>query len=100
MLFGSRLLLGMGEGGGFPAATKAVAEWFPMRERATAMGIAEANMTSFAAGLSLTGKIPFTNSFAVFAAGRAYDQIRQGICIPGLKAVASDRESRRSTHWL
>ncbi len=48
------------------------------------MGIAEANMTSFAAGLSLAGKIPFTNSFAVFAAGRAYDQIRQGICIPGL----------------
>jgi transketolase len=48
------------------------------------MGIAEANMTSFAAGLSLTGKIPFTNSFAVFAAGRAFDQIRQGVCIPGL----------------
>jgi transketolase len=48
------------------------------------MGIAEANMTSFAAGLSLTGKIPFTNSFAVFAAGRAFDQIRQGICIPAL----------------
>ncbi|MGA2542169.1 MAG: MFS transporter [Verrucomicrobiota bacterium] len=34
-----RLLLGMGEGGGFPAATRAVAEWFPVRERATAMGI-------------------------------------------------------------
>jgi transketolase len=48
------------------------------------MGISEANMTSFAAGLSLAGKIPFTNSFAVFAAGRAYDQIRQGICIPRL----------------
>jgi len=48
------------------------------------MGIAEANMTSFAAGLALEGKIPFTNSFAVFAAGRAYDQIRQGICIPAL----------------
>jgi transketolase len=48
------------------------------------MGIAEANMTSFAAGLSLAGKTPFTNSFAVFAAGRAFDQIRQGICIPGL----------------
>lgn len=45
------------------------------------MGIAEANMTSFAAGLSLTGKVAFTNSFAVFAAGRAYDQIRQGIAI-------------------
>ncbi len=53
-------------------------------ERYFEMGIAEANMTSFAAGLSLTGKIPFTNSFAVFASGRAYDQIRQGICIPGL----------------
>ena len=57
-------------------------EAFP--ERFFEMGIAEANMTSFAAGLSLTGKIPFTNSFAVFAAGRAYDQIRQGVCIPGL----------------
>jgi transketolase len=45
------------------------------------MGIAEADMVSFAAGLSLTGKIPFVNSFAVFAAGRPYDQIRQGICI-------------------
>ena len=54
-------------------------------ERFFEMGIAEANMTSFAAGLSLTGKIPFTNSFAVFAAGRAFDQIRQGICIPALK---------------
>jgi transketolase len=53
-------------------------------ERYFEMGIAEANMTSFAAGLSLVGKIPFTNSFATFAAGRAYDQIRQGICIPGL----------------
>lgn len=45
------------------------------------MSIAEANMTSVAAGLSLTGKIPFTNSFAVFSAGRAYDQIRQTIAI-------------------
>ncbi len=57
-------------------------EAFP--ERFFEMGIAEANMTSFAAGLALTGKIPFTNSFAVFAAGRAFDQIRQGICIAGL----------------
>src|SRR5512141_1716294 len=53
-------------------------------ERFFEMGIAEANMTSFAAGLCLAGKIPFTNSFAVFAAGRAFDQIRQGVCIPGL----------------
>ncbi|MCJ7449305.1 MAG: transketolase family protein [Bacteroidales bacterium] len=53
-------------------------------ERFFEMGIGEANMTSFAAGLSLTGKIAFTNSFAVFAAGRAFDQIRQGISIPKL----------------
>lgn len=42
MLAGSRLLLGIGEGGGFPAATRAVAEWFPTDERATAMGIINA----------------------------------------------------------
>jgi transketolase len=48
------------------------------------MGIAEANMTGFAAGLSLTGKVAFTNSFAVFAAGRSYDQIRQSVCLPKL----------------
>src|SRR5687767_1940138 len=38
----SRFLLGAGEGGGFPAATKAVAEWFPARARSTAMGIINA----------------------------------------------------------
>ena len=42
MLAASRFLLGLGEGGGFPAATKAVAEWFPMRERSTAMGLINA----------------------------------------------------------
>jgi ACS family hexuronate transporter-like MFS transporter len=42
MLVVSRLLLGMGEGGGFPAATRAVAEWFPVTERSTAMGIINA----------------------------------------------------------
>src|ERR1700736_814516 len=42
MLAASRFLLGMGEGGGFPAATKAVAEWFPTSERSTAMGIINA----------------------------------------------------------
>lgn len=47
-------------------------------------GIAEANMTSVAGGLSRVGKIPFTNSFAVFSAGRAYDQIRQSIAIGNL----------------
>ena len=48
------------------------------------MGIAEQNMISTAAGLSIAGKIPFVNTFAVFAAGRGYDQIRQSICIPRL----------------
>ncbi|MFH1880862.1 MAG: transketolase C-terminal domain-containing protein [Bacillota bacterium] len=48
------------------------------------MGIAEQNMMSTAAGLSLTGKIPFVNSFAVFVTGRAYDQLRQTISIAGL----------------
>jgi len=57
-------------------------EAFP--DRFFEMGIAEANMASFAAGLSLAGKIPFTNSFATFAAGRAYDQIRQSISLPSL----------------
>ncbi|MCC7043939.1 MAG: MFS transporter [Acidobacteria bacterium] len=42
MLAASRLLLGAGEGGGFPAATRAVAEWFPVKERSTAMGIINA----------------------------------------------------------
>jgi transketolase len=46
------------------------------------MGIAEQNMTSVAAGLALAGKIPFTGTFAVFAAGRAYDQIRCSVAIP------------------
>ena len=48
-------------------------------ERHFEVGIAEANMTSMAAGLALTGKIPFTNSFAVFSGGRAFDQIRQTV---------------------
>lgn len=42
MLAASRLLLGIGEGGGFPAATRAVAEWFPTTEKSTAMGIINA----------------------------------------------------------
>jgi len=49
------------------------------------MGIAEQDMASTAAGLALAGKIPFVHSFAVFAAGRAYDQLRNAICIPGLR---------------
>ena len=48
------------------------------------MGIAEQNMVSTAAGLALAGKMPFVHSFAVFASGRAYDQLRNSVCIPKL----------------
>ncbi len=47
-------------------------------------GIAEANMMGIAAGLSLTGKIPFVSSFAMFAAGRAFEQVRNSIGYPHL----------------
>jgi transketolase len=48
------------------------------------MGIAEQNMLSVAAGLALTGKIPVTNSFAIFQTSRAFDQVRQAICLSKL----------------
>ena len=54
MLAVSRFLLGMGEGGGFPAATKGVAEWFPVSERSTAMGIINAG-TSLGAVIAPPG---------------------------------------------
>ena len=47
-------------------------------------GIAECNMTGIAAGLSLAGKIPFMSSFAMFAAGRAFEQVRNSIGYPHL----------------
>lgn len=48
------------------------------------MGIAEANMLGTAAGFATCGKIPFASTFAVFAAGRGYDQIRNSICYANL----------------
>jgi transketolase len=66
-------------------------EAFP--DRFFEMGIAEQNMASTAAGLALAGKIPFYHSFAVFAAGRAYDQLRNSICIPNLKVRACGSSS-------
>lgn len=53
-------------------------------ERHIDCGIAECNMTGIAAGLSLTGKIPFMSSFAMFAAGRAFEQVRNSIGYPHL----------------
>lgn len=65
------------------------AKAFP--ERFFDMGVAEANMTGTAAGLAAAGKLPFCSTFAVFATGRAYDQIRNSIAYPKLnvKIVAT-----------
>ena len=62
--------------------TNIFAKEFP--ERFYDMGIAEQNMISTAAGMSTCGKIPYASTFAVFAAGRAYDQIRNSVCYPKL----------------
>ena len=48
------------------------------------VGIAEQNMIGISAGLATTGKIPFASTFAMFAAGRAYDQIRNSVAYPKL----------------
>lgn len=53
-------------------------------ERFFNMGISEADMISTAAGLSTCGKIPFASTFAMFAAGRGFEQIRNSICYPEL----------------
>lgn len=55
------------------------------------LGIAEANMMSTAAGLATCGKIPFASTFAVFASGRAWEQVRMSVCYPELnvKIVAT-----------
>ena len=58
--------------------TSTFAKAFP--ERFFNVGIAEQDLITTALGLSLTGKIPFAATFAVFATGRAYDQIRNSIC--------------------
>lgn len=62
--------------------TKVFREQFP--ERHIDCGIAEANMAGIAAGLSTCGKVPFMSSFAMFAAGRAYEQVRNSIGYPKL----------------
>ena len=62
--------------------TNIFAKEFP--DRFFDMGIAEANMMGTAAGLATCGKIPYVSTFAIFAAGRSYDQIRNSICYPKL----------------
>ena len=57
-------------------------EAFP--ERHIDCGIAECNMVGIAAGLATTGKVPFASSFAMFAAGRAFEQVRNSVGYPHL----------------
>ena len=62
--------------------THAFSQAYP--DRFYNMGIAEGNMAGVAAGLATCGKKPFFNSFAMFAAGRAWEQVRNSIAYPGL----------------
>ena len=66
------------------AATKTGVFRKAFPERHIDCGIAESNMAGVAAGLSLAGKIPFMSSFAMFAAGRAFEQVRNSIGYPHL----------------
>lgn len=65
-------------------STKSAAFAGEFPERFFNAGVAEANMMNMAAGLAVAGKIPYASTFAVFATGRAFDQIRQGIAQPKL----------------
>ena len=69
--------------------TKYFREKFP--ERHFNVGIAEQDAVTTAVGLSTTGKVPFVSTFAVFASGRAWEQIRNGVCYPNfnVKIVAT-----------
>ena len=66
------------------AATKTAVFKKAYPDRFFDCGIAEANMIGIAAGLATTGKIPFVSSFAMFAAGRAYEQVRNSVGYPHL----------------
>ena len=69
--------------------TGVFAKKFP--ERFFNMGIAEANMVGTAAGLAAVGKVPFLSTFAIFAVGRAWEQVRQSLAYPkaNVKVVAT-----------
>ena len=62
--------------------TELFAKEFP--DRFFDMGISEQDMIGTSAGFATCGKIPYASTFAVFAAGRAYDQIRNSVCYPNL----------------
>ncbi len=92
MLLTSRFLLGVGEGGGFPAATRAVAEWFPAEERATAMGVINAGTAvgAVAAPPLIAAVLDYTNWRWIFV-------LTGGL---GIFWVAWWRLSYASTHSL
>ena len=62
--------------------TNSFAKAFP--DKFFNIGIAEADMIGIAAGLATCGKMPFANSFAMFSAGRAYEQVRNSVAYPRL----------------
>lgn len=72
--------------------TAGFAKAFP--ERFFNMGIAEQDMYGTAAGFAASGKIPFASTFAMFAAGRSYDQIRNSICYPNLNVKVAATHAR------
>ena len=75
--------------------SKGFAKAYP--ERFFNMGIAEANMAGVAAGLAAAGKKPFYSSFAMFAAGRAWEQVRNSIAYPRLNVKIAGSHAGIST---
>ena len=65
-------------------STKSIEFGKEFPERFFNIGIAEQNMMGISAGLAASGKVAFPNTFAAFATGRVYDQVRQSICYPNL----------------
>ena len=70
-------------------------------ERHIDCGIAECNMIGIAAGLATTGKVPFASTFAMFAAGRAYEQVRNSVGYPKLNVKIGATHGRyfRRRRW-
>ena len=113
MLAVSRFLLGMGEGGGFPAATRAVAEWFPVSERATAMGIINAGTAigAVAAPPLIAGILLITNwrwiFFVTGALGMAWAiwwrvayRVPQAESVSAAHALAQQPVKAQHIQWI
>ena len=97
----SLFLLGMGEGGGFPAATKAMAEWFPAGERSTAMGLMNAGTAvgAVAAPPLIALTLAYLNwHWVFFLAGGVgcVDHMVDGRVLPGRRASQPERVERRN----